>query len=281
MQVLKTSLLILSVSGALTLMAQPVTIAVQPGQKFKVESTMKINSSAEVMGQTMETNADSKTTTVYDIKNAGPDGIVLTSTLTKMVAAANSMGQEMSYDSDKPDNTGPMAQMLGPRINKVRNMTLDTKGTIIKQDETEERGQSPMMGMNNNGTPVTELFIPSLVGRELKAGENFSDISSFKKDKHSSRDSGTYKINSIENGVASISYSGVQWVEATIEQMGMEMNTSSTNIVKSEMQLDVSTGLVLMKATVVESTISVEAGGMSIPATGKTISTVTISPVSN
>ena len=281
MQLLKTSLLILSVSGAITVMAQPVNIGVQAGQKFKVESTTKMNTSAEVMGQTMETVVDNKSTTVYDIKTIGADGINLTATITKMAVNTTSMGQEMSFDSEKPDNSGPMADMIGPKINKAKAITLDTKGSITKQDETEDEGGGAMMGLGSGRSSSTELFIPALVGRELKAGESFTDISSFKKDKYSSRDSGTYKITAIENGVASISYVGTQWVEAVMEQQGMEMNTNSTNSIKSEMQIDIRTGMVMMKATVVESNVSVEVAGMSIPATGKTISTTTVTPAGN
>jgi hypothetical protein len=43
--------------------------------------------------------------------------------------------------------------------------------------------------------------------------------------------------------------------------------------------MDVRTGRVLVKASVIESTSTIEAGGMSIPATSKTTITVTISAV--
>ena len=59
----------------------------------------------------------------------------------------------------------------------------------------------------------------------------------------------------------------------------MEMVSASNNIVKTELQMDIHTGMVLVKATVIESTVSIEAGGMSIPATGKSIITMKISPV--
>ena len=56
------------------------------------------------------------------------------------------------------------------------------------------------------------------------------------------------------------------------------MTTSSSNTVKSELQMNIGTGLVIAKATVIESSVSIDAAGMTIPATGKTITTIKISP---
>jgi hypothetical protein len=126
---------------------------------------------------------------------------------------------------------------------------------------------------------TTELFIPALIGKELKQGDSITDIVTSNKEKFSNRDSGTYKITAVENGVASISYVGTQFTNAVMEQMGMEMTSTSNNKVMTEMQVDIMTGLVLMKASVTDTATSIEAGGMTIPATGKTITTVKITPV--
>lgn len=189
------------------------------------------------------------------------------------------MGQEMSFDSEDKNSSGPVADMLKPKINKANNLQLDNNGKIVKQDETGDNSQMLMMGMSSGNGAVTELFIPELSGKTLKAGDQVPVITNLKKDKYSSRDSGTYVVSAVENGIASLSYTGVQTINATIEQMGMEMETNSNNVVKSELQVDVATGLVLMKATVVDQNISVDAGGMTIPASGKIIVTTKITPV--
>lgn len=279
MQFIKSGLLVLSLSGAVSVMAQTVQLGVQTGQKYKVESTVKVNSSAQVMGQSMENNIDTKSNTVYEIKGAGQDGISLSATITNMVVSANTMGQEMSFDSDKKDNSGPMADMLSPKINKAKSITLDTKGTIVKMDASGEDGQSAMMGLGDANASAIDLFVPALVGRNLKVGDSFVDVGTVKKEKYDSRDSGTYTITAIDNNVASISYTGTQAVVTTMEQMGMEMTSTSSNIVKTELQVDVRTGLVLAKASVIESNVSIDAAGMTIPATGKTIMTTKVTPV--
>lgn len=277
MRFTKLTMFSLALAVAGSLQAQTVSPAVQPGQKYKVESSVKMNSSAEVMGQTMATEFDVKTTTQYEVKAAGQDGAQLVSTLTGMKIIGSSMGQEYNYDSEKKDNSGPIAEIVSPRLNKPRNITMDAKGLITKQDEID--GGGLMMGLSDANSNSTDLFIPALSGRTLKVGDSFVDVSSTKKEKYSSRDSGTYTITAIDNGVASISYSGTQLVTAVMEQMGMELTNNATNTVKSELQVDLKTGMILMRATVTETNSTIEAAGMSIPATGKTISTSTITPV--
>lgn len=255
-------------------------IQVKAGQKFSVESSIKLTSAVEAMGQTMETNADTKSTIVYEVINTGSDVIEMQKTLTKLAVNASMMGQETNYNSDKDDNSEKLKEMFGNRINKAEGVTIDNKGKIIKQEETAS-ASNPIIEMTGIASisSATELFIPDLVGKELKAGESISSISEIKIEKYSSRDSGIYKIHTVENGIASISYSGTQLVMAVIEQMGMEVNSTSNNIVKSELQVDIKTGLVLAKATVTDTNISFEVMGMQVPATGKVISTITAKPL--
>ena len=261
-------------------LAQQTKIEVQKGQKFLVESTTIMTSSAEVMGQTMENSNDSKTSTIYEILAAGQDSINLQSTITKISVNATAMGQSMSFDSEKKDNEGPINEILSKMVNKARGITIDNKGTITRQDDTEEGIQAASMGIGAGGNEViTELYLPALIGKELKTGDSLTDISTIKKEKYESRDSGTYKIIAIENGVAILAYSGTQVLVMVMEQMGMEMITSSNSVIKTDLQVDTKTGLVLAKASTVESTMSIDASGMTIPATAKVNTTMKISPV--
>ncbi|MGB5028745.1 MAG: DUF6263 family protein [Chitinophagaceae bacterium] len=122
--------------------------------------------------------------------------------------------------------------------------------------------------------------MPSIIGKELKAGDSINDIASQTKEKYSSRDSGTYRITKIENGVASITYTGTQYITTVMEQMGMEMNMIINSTVKTELQVDMKTGIVLLKSSELDTNTTVDAGGMTIPATGKTTTTIKITPAS-
>lgn len=281
MKLVKPTIFFLAMFATISSFAQKTKIIVSKDQKFKVETTTKLNTSAEVMGQSMETTADTKTTTLIEVADVDHDEIKLKSTITQMVMNTSAMGQEMSFDSDKKDNSGPIADMLSPRINKAKKIVIDPRGSVIKQegDDAEAGGSMAMMGLQGGEATETELYVSALIGRELKAGDVIPNIVTTSKDKFNSKDSGSYTVTAVENGVASISYTGTQVVNATVEQMGMEMQTTSNNMVKTELQLDVNSGLVLVKATVIEMNVSVDAGGMTIPATGKTIITTKITPV--
>jgi hypothetical protein len=280
MQLFRLSALIITALISINSFAQQTTIGVQKGQKFLVENTTKMTTSAEVMGQSMENNTDSKTSTIYEILTTGQDSINLKSTVTKIFVNATAMGQTMNFDSEKKDNEGPINEILSKMLNKARGITINNKGTITRQDDTEEGMQAASMGIGGGGNEVTtELYIPALIGKEIKAGDSLTDISTIKKDKYDSRDSGTFRITAIKNGVASISYTGTQVLVIMMEQMGMEMTNRGNNIVKSEIQLDLKTGMVLAKESLVESTISIDAAGMTIPATAKVNTTMKISTV--
>lgn len=255
-------------------------LQVKAGNKYRVETTTKLTSAAETMGQTMETTADSKNIIVYEVINTGSDVIEMQKTLTKLTVNTSMMGQEMNYDSDKDDNPEMMKEIFGNLINKAEVVTIDNKGKIIKQEETAS-ASNPVMAMSGvaGNSSATELFIPDLAGKELKAGDSISSVSETKVDRFLSKDSGTYKIHTVENGIASISYTGTQQITAVIEQMGMEMNSVSNNIVKSELQVDIKTGLVIAKATVTDTNTTIDVMGMQIPSTGKVISTTTVKPL--
>lgn len=257
-------------------LAQQTKINLKKGQQYRVETSTKMTSSAEAMGQTMESNIESAITNLYEILGTGDKTTDLRSTITKLVVTSAALGQEYNYDSDKKDNNGPMAEMFSNIINKAKSITINAKGKISGQNEDNGDGLS---GIATSNPFTTELFIPALIGKKLKAGESFTDITTNNKDKYNRRDSGTYMINSIDDGVALISYSGTQVISSVMEQMGMEMTSTSNNKVVGVIHLDVKTGLVLVNASVIDSNISIEAGGMTIPSTGKTTTTITITPV--
>lgn len=279
MQKFMISLPVVCAFGVFSVAAQSTNFDVQKGQKYRVETATKLVSTAEVMGQSMENSSDSKSTTVYEILGVGKDGISLRSTITKMQVNTSAMGQEMTFDSDKKDNTGPMADAFSKILNQNKEITLDNKGAIIKQDAIENDIQEVMLGVGGGNQAATELFIPALAGKAFNAGDSYPETGAVKKEKFSSVDSGMYKITAVENGIASVSYTGTQVISAVMEQMGMEMTSNSNNVVKSELQVDVKSGIVLAKATVVESSVSIDAAGMTIPATGKSVTTVKITAV--
>ncbi len=244
-------------------------IGVTKGQAFAVETTTSFAATAEVMGQTMETLVDSKSTTRYEIKNITPDALELTTTLTGLKMTNNSMGQTMSYDSEKKDNDATIASMLDTLINRPAMITLNNSGEITAKEAVSENAQSLIRPGNNAPSKNIELFLPALMGRKLKAVDSFPYTDSVKTEKSSSFSTGTFTITVLDDGFAKIIYTGSQRVIATMEQMGLEMDISSTNTINSSYEVQMKTGLVMSYVSNVDSNISIEASGITIPSSGK------------
>jgi hypothetical protein len=257
--------------------AQRIKIDVQKGQKFQVETSTKSKSTAEVMGQSMENELDFRSVTVSEITALDADSFKMTSTVIKITALASGMGNELSYDSDKKDDQGPFAEVMGKIVNKPYNITINSNGTILRQDTLGFDFTEMMGGFSADNAISTELFIPVLTGKELKTGESYSDIVEIKKDKFSSRDSGTYVVTNIRDHIASITYTGTQVITSVMEQMGNEIILSSNNTVKTEIQLEMKTGMMLSKESVVAISLIINTAGMSVPSGGKKTTAIKIS----
>lgn len=256
--------------------AQPLKITVVKGKKYEVSTVTKVNSSASVMGQDMETNVDNTSVEVYEIKDTRATETDLTKVITKMVVSMQAMGQDMNYDSDKKDNSGPLAEGLDKTINKVKNITIDANGKIIKQDkdDAEEGGMGGLMAMSP-ATSGISIFKLSLVGKEMKVDGSWDDSTNNDADKLKTNTVGTYKITGIEGTIATINFDGVQRMSGTVEQMGQEMGMSGSNKITGIYKVDLTNGLILSSTTTTTGTSSIEAMGMSIPVSTKTTTTST------
>lgn len=250
-------------------------IAVKKGQKFEVETVTKLSSSAQVMGQSMETTTDSKTITAFEVSDTRKDGADLISTIKKITASMNAMGQSASYDSDKTDNSGPLADALGDKVNKATKLSIDNKGKIVSQSQEDELA---IPGISTSGTK-TDLFIPALLNKKLAVGDMIADSNTVKKEKHDSKTSGTYTVKSVDNNVATVLYTGKQVVSETMEQMGMEMINNATNVINSTIIVDLKTGMVISNVSDIQSESTIEAAGMQIPASSKTTVTTTVKAI--
>lgn len=278
MQHLKLASLIVFSILSLESFSQQAKIDVKKGEKYQVVSSTKVTSSMELMGQSMETKADNNSTTVYEVRDVEEAEIKLESKLTKLKVSSEIMGQTNDFDSDKKDNTGPGASEMTAMLNQPRTVKLDKKGTITKQDAPTEGGQAmEMLGMGKGDDSAIELFVPALIGVELKTGNVYPDSSEIEEEKLKTKSIGSYTITGIENGIASVSYTGTTTVNGQMEQMGQEMDMSSTSAVKTELKLDMLSGRIISKSGTSEGDMTVAAGGMTIPVKLKITSTTTTS----
>ena len=280
----------LALTLTLGLAAQSYTPAVklEAGKQYTVTTITKSNMTQEAMGQTMEIPIDATNKATLTIKAASDKGYESTYITDRVQFAANMMGQDMNYDSDKKDDKdGPMGKTMNKLVGKETSFVVNGAGNIIKetivkqtQEKSDEEGPDMMTGMMGIGMseastcPVFNLFVNNT---ELKIGDSFIDSSTVNDKDGSTKTSTTYILKEIKNGKSIFTLNGQVAISKKMEMQGMEMTTTTASKSTGDMIVDVATGLLVSKSIVTETTGNVDVQGMSIPITGKTTSIITVS----
>ena len=280
----------LALTLTLGLAAQSYTPAVklEAGKQYTVTTITKSNMTQEAMGQTMEIPIDATNKATLTIKAASDKGYESTYITDRVQFAANMMGQDMNYDSDKKDDKdSPMGKTMNKLVGKETSFVVNGAGNIIKetivkqtQEKSDEEGPDMMTGMMGIGMseastcPVFNLFVNNT---ELKIGDSFIDSSTVNDKDGSTKTSTTYILKEIKNGKSIFTLNGQVAISKKMEMQGMEMTTTTASKSTGDMIVDVATGLLVSKSIVTETTGNVDVQGMSIPITGKTTSIITVS----
>ena len=247
-----------------------VKLVLNSGQKIEVTTDLSTTSVASVMGQDIESSAATNTTEVFEVKNASSKQTEMVATVTHLTADIVAMGQQTKYDSDKKDNTDPGASEMGDMVNKPKNITIDQNGKVLKEDKTATSAATQFAGSALSSTPfLRETF----VGKDLKVGDSWMDSTTNTGDKLTTNTVGTYTVKTIDNNIATISFTGTTKLSGSMEQMGQEMEMTSTSTVTAETKLDITTGIIIESVANSDGNMSIEAAGMSIPVTVKTKTT--------
>ena len=257
--------------------AQTTKLVLTKGQKFEVTTTMNTSSLASMMGQEMESSLDNTTIEFYEVKDTRASETDLVKIVTKMKMNTQMMGQDMSYDSDSKNNSGPMVESMDKMVGKIKNITIDTNGKIIKQekDAEEDVAQVGMM-MGASSSDGVAMLKPSFINKKFAINSSWVDSTVNDADKLKSTTVGTYTVTGIEGNIASISFAGNQRMSGTIEQMGQEMAMTGTSKVNTQIKFDIASGLIIESTSTVDGTSNIDAMGMSIPVTTKTTSTTKV-----
>lgn len=254
--------------------AQTVQLSLKNGQKYELTSVTKVSSVASVMGQDMESTANTTQTEVFEVKNSMPAQTDLTTTITHMVMNSSAMGQEINFDSDKKDNTGPASEEMMKLINKPASMTIDGKGKILKEDKSDNDADASFTGSNMQ--PRALFYHGPVIGRSLREGDTWQDSTVQKSDKMNTVIGGIYTVKKIENGIATIVFNGTSTMKGSMEQMGQAMDMNSSSKVTGETRLNTSTGIIIDSINNTDGSMTIEAGGMSIPVTIKSTTTTAV-----
>lgn len=266
--------LLMVVSGSY---AQTVKLVLVKGLKYEVSTKMQTNSVASIMGQEMENNMDNTTIQAVEVKENRSSETDLTAVTTKLQSSVSTMGQEMNYDSEKKDNSGPLAETFDKMVGKVKNITIDATGKLVKTEkEDAEATLNAALGGGEGAGFV--LLHKAIIGKEMKPGNSWNDSVINNTDKMKSTTVGTYTVSTVnpETHTAIILFTGKQTGSGTIEQMGQEMVMTSSSNVESQYEVDIKTGVISKSSVISNGTSNIDAMGMSIPVSIKSTITTTV-----
>ncbi|MEX0636350.1 MAG: DUF6263 family protein [Ferruginibacter sp.] len=228
------------------------------------------------MGMQMQNNTITQTN--VEVKDIVKDTIVSAVIISRMQISVDMMGQQMSYDSDKPeDKDSEMGKEVANKIGKellVYTHKETGKGRAAKEETAKEADKNVLaemmqsFGSTNESNSIENLFF--LVAKNKKEGDSWTDTSSV----NGSKESKTYTIKSIKDGTTIIGLFTTLQTTTTQETEGMQMDINMNIKTEGEFSID-SKSLMMKKSTSVsdiDGTIGVM--GESMPMSSKVTTTV-------
>ncbi|MFT3825590.1 MAG: DUF6263 family protein [Chitinophagaceae bacterium] len=261
-------------------MAQSLTrkAVLTSNQQLEKVATMKINFGMEMMGQTIDVSSDNNITSLVAVKKVSDKGYDVATTVKHIISNTGAMGQNMSYDSDKPgDENSELGKALKSGVNKTTNFSIDKKGFITATDDTtttdnvEEKMAGMAGGMINglnaaqNKIGGTFEVIAPVPDKTLKVGDTWVDSTSDKDSKQVSN----YKVVTIDGTTATVALDGTLTRKGETEAQGMTINMDMKGKMTGEMQVEVATGIVKKRSMIMDGTGTMEIMGQSVPFTMK------------
>ena len=251
-------------------------LSLNNGQKLEVEKTLKSVTSMEMMGQQTDMTADVATTTLFEVKDKQESNYKVASTIKKMLASANGMGQAMTYDSEKKEDTvSEMSKLLKDKVNAPVEMSMTDEGVLTpEKKDTAAKGKqdiSDMLGgMGSDETAISDdLFI--LLPQKIKVGTTWGD-SVIADGVKTYQD---YTVKSINGNEATLTIAGKKTMSKIMENMGMEMNMVMDSKLTGEILVDTKTNIIKQKSVSAEGTGSIDVMGQSMPLSTKVETTST------
>jgi len=271
---MKKSLLIGFLLISVNIFAQDLPL--KKGQKVEIVVTSNQDMDMSSMGMQMQNNTT--TQTKVEVKDVVKDTIISAVTIARMQISVDMMGQQMSYDSDKPeDKDSEIAKEVADKIGKellVYTHKATGKGRAAKEEKAKEADKNPLAGMmqsfgsTDESNTIENLFF--LAAKDKKEADTWTDTSSV----NGNKESKTYIIKSIKDGTTLVGLFTTLQTASTVETEGMQMDINMNIKTEGEFSID-SKSLMMKKSTSVsdiDGTIGVM--GQSMPMSSKVTTTV-------
>ena len=272
---LLTSFLLMST--LLTLQAQRISrkIVLNKGQKLEsvVQSTTSM--SQAMMGQQMDIKSNGTTTSLIEVKNATDKSFLISNTIKKMVITTSGMGQDMHFDSDKPeDMEGQIGAALKNKIGVAQDLVVNRQGKITEMKDTASAGDMLTGIMGSNYMVGLQLPIFTVLpDKPVKTGDTWTDSVGTAE---TIKTIYQYTLQKVAGNDAYVDLTGTLAKTGIMEQQGMQITMNLNGTIKGASVYDVSTGILKNNNTETKITGTIEVMGQSVPITGTTTTTTTV-----
>jgi hypothetical protein len=281
--IMKKLLLVLSVFLSVSVMAQNTgnKIKFQKGQKLEVVTETRKNASAELMGQSMETKANSIFTESFDIEDVTENGATIEYKVKRLQVDISMMGREDSFDSEKEgDRQGEMGKAVEKGLKNKYTMKVDQFGKIlsVKADDDNPNVAKPSQQEEGVNAMLAQFGISFSIPKEgdqsifkilpdktVATGDVWNNDTNVDGQKRST----VYKVNSINDADIIIDLTEDVTINTKQQMMGTEADVTGSEKGTGTITLDKNSGLLKTKTFSSEGKTTMEAQGMSIPTTVK------------
>lgn len=257
-------------------------LSFQKGQKLEITTNMNVTTEM-MMG---ETTGNTITTEVYEIKDVAATGTTLEKSTKNMKFNMSLMGQEKSFDSDKPEDLkGDMGEPLKKILDTKVEFTVDESGkiTAVKEEATKKKKE-------DNGANMMTMFLsqmnPSAAAPKVGNASQFKFLPDYEVGKgdtwvDSSAVNGNafktvYTVKDITAGEVLLDFNGEGKIATTQEMMGMTMEIKGTVKSNGTVTLDKATGLLKQKTATTHTDTSTSVSGQDIASTSKMTAVTTV-----
>lgn len=250
-------------------------ITLTKGKQYNIVTDIKTHSVTTAMGQDMESEIGIFTNSNLSVDEVSSDRYKLTGIITKIKFSMSQMGQQMEYDTDAPDASSPLGGGLNEVINKPQPVSIDMAGKIVNEPASSGDDSPILKQLGTSGAGSKEAFLP-LPGN-LKAGDSFETQD--EDEATGTRRSLKYTVKTIDDGVATLSFTGKAVTDLAVENQGMEINTKTEGTVEGETIVHVKSGVVQTTRTKGVSSGSISVMGQEMPITVNVDSVVTVKEI--
>ena len=259
------------------------TLHLADGSKYSVTNEITSTSSSEIMGQTMESNADVTTVYQIEVNHLNNQQYHMKNKIASIKMTMNSPAQNLTFDSQKKeDMDGPIGSAIKDFINQPQDVVMDRSGNVIPSEDSSQASDSSAQSASilkqlgdpkEQGYGATMAFLT--VPKNVSIGSKWQDSTSAEGVTKVT----LYEIKDLKGTLATIAITGKEDRDTKMEMQGMEINTKTKGQFTGEGTVELSTGVIKQNKMTESAEGTVSVMGQDIPTKIKVTSTTSVNPL--